>query len=343
MSNTLLLPVRLGAALAIVLCTAAPQVLAQPALRAQPPTVTEGNGGSIRTFRTGVQKIAAGTRGDLIVTFVASGPVSALTVEEGKAVQIPVSGRMGDVKLPSGSMLLGALNRLDEKLGQFVFDTLVIENRVYKVQAMSDPVPGKLRADPYSLQTVQDGKDLTKSYVRERRGVTQGRTTSSLGRATGSMVGAIGGTWGSYRAGSAIGALGGLIGALQQQGAVNQSTGEQEEILERDIPSVLVADLSPLQSLSVEFMAEVDMTQPQTELSPAHLPGQAVVPNAANTPAMMYPVSPVGPAPVYPSGYGYNSPYPYPYPPAGVPYPPAGVPYPPAGVPYMPVPPLYPR
>ncbi|WP_041243802.1 hypothetical protein [Gloeobacter kilaueensis] len=330
---------------------AAPQLL-----KAAPrPTGTSSKAppsNAIPQLRTGLQKIPAGTAGNLIVMFMAGGPTAALPVEEGKQVSIPVSGKMGTVNLPNGSALLGKLSRIDDTSGNFTFDTMVINNRIYKIQAVSAPVQGKLIADPTSLQTIQDSKDLAKSGVRERRGAVQGAATSSIAGSAGNAIGAIGGNWGAYRAGAALGAVGGIFGAIQQLGAVNQSTGEQEEILDRKIPSVLQTNLSPLQSLNVQFLADVDLDVPDTELPAGMQPGTTILPNAAPTPTTMYPASPVGPSPVYQGGYGYPYPQAVPYPTTyPTPYPgtyPGGYPYPsttytgpyPSAVP-LPVP--YPR
>lgn len=263
---------------------------------------------SPKQFQIQATKIPAGSQGNFIVLFAAQGPTAALPIEESKQVSIPVAGRVGGVDLPQGTTLVGRLNRINETSGTFTFTTMLVNNQVFNVNAASTPIPGKLRVDPYSLQTPKDAKDMAAASVAERRGVQQGRATRQYGAAGGALAGMATGSW---MAGLAAGALGSIIGTSQQTDAVNQSTAKQEEVLNRDIPSIMVAELSPYQNLSVYFNEDVDLGTPIATLPAAVQPqGIPILPNAAPTPAAAYPASIVGPQPSYPGSYGY--PYPVP-------------------------------
>jgi hypothetical protein len=116
-------------------------------------------------------KIPAGSLGNFIVLLnnYAGGPMTGLDVQEGKQVSIPVSGKVGNVELPQGTALVGRFNRLNEGSGVLAFDTLIANGKMYKINAASAPVPGKLRQDVYDLQNRRDGRDYAKTGIKERR------------------------------------------------------------------------------------------------------------------------------------------------------------------------------
>jgi hypothetical protein len=70
---------------------------------------------------------------------------------------------------------------------------------------------------------------------------------------------------------------------------VENSTAKQEGILDRDIPSVLVAEISPLQNLSVQFNDAVDLNAPVATLPQA--------PPGPGTPQQAAPIAPQPQAP----------------------------------------------
>jgi hypothetical protein len=205
---------------------------------------------------TQATKIPAGSVGNFVVTFAnyAAGPQSGMDVQEGKQVSIPVSGRVGNVEVPAGATLVGRFNRLNESSGNLVFDTLVANGKVYKINAASAPVPGKLRQDVYDLQNRRDGRDFAKTGIKERREEQRGQATREYSNAAGSIIGNF-----SPLAGSLIGGAGAIAGTSKETEAVETSTAKQEGILDRDIPSVLVAEISPLQNISVQFNDAVDL------------------------------------------------------------------------------------
>jgi hypothetical protein len=139
---------------------------------------------------TQATKIPAGSVGNFVVTFAnyAAGPQSGLDIQEGKQVSIPVSGRVGNVEVPAGATLVGKFNRLNESSGNLVFDTLVANGKVYKINAASAPVAGKLRQDVYDLQNRRDGRDFAKTGVKERREEQRGQAAREYSGAAGNIA-----------------------------------------------------------------------------------------------------------------------------------------------------------
>jgi hypothetical protein len=264
---------------ALFLSVALP-IQAKPKKAAQNP----GNDQQFQIQASQATKIPAGSVGNFVVTFAnyAAGPQSGLDIQEGKQVSIPVSGRVGNVEVPAGATLVGRFNRLNESSGNLVFDTLVANGKVYKINAASAPVAGKLRQDVYDLQNRRDGRDFAKTGTKERREEQRGRAAREYGNAAGSIIGNF-----SPLAGSLIGGAGAIAGTSKETEAVETSTAKQEGILDRDIPSVLVAEISPLQNLSVQFNDAVDLNAPVATLpqSPPG-PGQQAAPQAAPAPAL---------------------------------------------------------
>jgi hypothetical protein len=280
-------------------------------------------------------KIPAGSVGNFVVTFAnyAAGPQSGLDIQEGKQVSIPVAGRVGNVEVPAGATLVGRFNRLNESSGTLAFDTLVANGKVYKINAASAPVPGKLRQDVYDLQNRRDGRDFAKTGIKERREEQRGRAAREYSNAGGNIVGNF-----SPLAGSLLGGIGSIVGTSKETEAVENSTTKQEEILDRDIPSVLVAEISPLQNISVQFTDAVDLNAPVATLPQAPQgapvqsapiapppqsnfanPGTTVPPTPTVAPqypgyAPGYPAAPYG---GYPPPYGGAAPYGYPGGPGG--------------------------
>jgi hypothetical protein len=264
---------------------------------------------------TQATKIPAGSVGNFVVTFAnyAAGPMTGLDVQEGKQVSIPVSGRVGNVEVPAGATLVGRFNRLNESSGTLAFDTLVANGKVYKINAASAPLPGKLRQDLYDLQNRRDGRDFAKTGIKERREEQRGRAAREYSGAAGNIVGNF-----SPLAGSLLGGIGSIVGTSKETEAVETSTSKQEEILDRDIPSVLVAEISPLQNLTVQFNDAVDLNAPVATLpqAPQGAPPQGL-PVAAPQTNFANPGTTVPPTAAPPYGY----------PAYGVPYAPGGYPY----------------
>ena len=321
-----------------ILLAASASVQAAPKpLKSAPLPVTPA-APTVRQFNTGVSKIISGTWGNFIVLFQSQGPTAALPIEENQQVWVPVSGQVGGVNVPPGSTLVGRLSRVDENAGMFTFETLIANNKIYPIRAVSTPVPGKLRADPYSLQTPRESKEIAAAQIGERRGIQQGRATRRYGWAGNNIANMAGGGV----VGSAIGTLGSLLGGAQEDTAIDKSLAKQEEIMQRDVPTIMVANLAPLQNLSVQFISDVDLNAPVGDLPAGMQPGTFSLPNAPSTPSMAYPISPVGPGPSYPGRYYNNYPGGYPGPtpvyPSGYPSMPAypGVPAYPGGYPSAP-------
>ncbi|MGA7955107.1 MAG: hypothetical protein WCA07_16470 [Gloeobacterales cyanobacterium] len=300
---------------------------AKPQKPAQSPEATK----QFQIQATQATKIPAGSVGNFVVMFAnyASGPMTGLDVQEGKQVSIPVAGRVGNVEVPAGATLVGRFNRLNGSSGTFAFDTLVANGKVYKINAASAPVPGKLRQDLYDLQNRRDGRDFAKTGIKERREEQRGRAAREYSNAAGSMVGNF-----SPLAGSLIGGVGSMVGTSKETEAVETSTAKQEEILDRDIPSVLVAEISPLQNITVQFNDAVDLNTPVATLpqTPQGVPPQGVPPQGAPVAApqtnFANPGTTVPPTPTVASPYGYpgyggyapapyGSPYGYPAGPGG--------------------------
>ncbi len=301
---------------------------AKPRKAPQSPEATK----QFQIQATQATKIPAGSVGNFVVTFAnyAAGPQSGLDIQEGKQVSIPVSGRVGSVEVPPGATLVGRFNRLNESSDNLVFDTLVANGKVYKINAASAPVPGKLRQDLYDLQNRRDGRDFAKTGIKERREEQRGRAAREYSGAAGNIVGNF-----SPLAGSLLGGIGSIVGTSKETEAVENSTAKQEEILDRDIPSVLVAEISPLQNLTVQFNDAVDLNAPVATLpqAPQGAPvqGAPIAPppqtNFAN-PGTTVPPTPTV-APQYPYG-GYAPGYP-PAPYGGYPAAPYGYPGGPGG------------
>ena len=228
--------------------------------------------------------------------------MTGLDVQEGKQVSIPVSGKVGNVELPQGTALVGRFNRVNEGSGVLVFDTLIANGKMYKINAASAPVPGKLRQDVYDVQNRRDGRDYAKTGIKERREAQQGRATREYGNAAGNIVSNF-----SPLAGSLIGGAGAIAGTSKETEAVETSTAKQEAVIDRDIPSVLVAEISPMQNLPVQFNEAVDLNTPVASLPQSAQPqpqsqqsGPATSPPVAPAPGTTAPA-----APVYPYPYGY--------------------------------------
>jgi hypothetical protein len=250
-----------------------------------------GNDKQFQIQASQATKIPAGSVGNFVVTFAnyAAGPQSGLDIQEGKQVSIPVSGRVGNVEVPAGATLVGRFNRLNESSGTLAFDTLVANGKVYKINAASAPVAGKLRQDVYDLQNRRDGRDFAKTGIKERREEQRGQAAREYSNAGGDIIGIF-----SPLAGSLIGGVGSIVGTSKETEAVENSTAKQEGILDRDIPSVLVAEISPLQNISVQFNEAVDLNAPIATL-PQALPGQGIPQQAAPAPAIAPPPSNVAP------------------------------------------------
>jgi hypothetical protein len=263
-------------------------------------------------------QIPAGSLGNFVVLLnsYAAGPMTGIDIQESKQVSIPVAGRVGAVEFPQGSLLVGRFNRVNESSGSLAFDTLVANGKLYKINAASAPIPGKLRQDLEDLQNRRDTRDYLKTDIKERREMARGSAARSYSNAADSIVSNF-----SPLAGSLIGGIGSLIGTSKEMEAIENSTTKQEEILDRDIPSVLVAEISPMQNLTVQFNEAVDLNMPVTSV-PQATQGQQTsmsAPSIQNVaPSTVVPVVPLGFA-QYPPGYsGYTAPY-LPYAPYGYP------------------------
>ncbi len=288
----------------IIVVLLAPALLLSVALPSQSKpkkaVQNQANQANDRQFQiqaTQATKIPAGSVGNFVVTFAnyAAGPQSGLDVQEGKQVSIPVSGRVGNVEVPAGATLVGKFNRLNESSGTLAFDTLVANGKVYKINAASAPVAGKLRQDVYDLQNRRDGRDFAKTGVKERREQQRGQAAREYSNAGGNIVGIF-----SPLAGSLIGGIGSIAGTSKETEAVENSTAKQEEVLDRDIPSVLVAEISPLQNISVQFNDAVDLNAPVATLPQAPpgpgtpqqgFPQQQATPQAAPAPGTAPPAA----------------------------------------------------
>jgi hypothetical protein len=266
---------------ALLLSVALPSQ-ARPKKAVQKPAAQE----QFQIQATQATKIPAGSVGNFVVTFAnyAAGPQSGMDVQEGKQVSIPVSGRVGNVEVPAGATLVGKFNRLNESSGTLAFDTLVANGKVYKINAASAPVAGKLRQDVYDLQNRRDGRDFAKTGIKERREEQRGQAAREYSNAGGNIIGIF-----SPLAGSLIGGVGSIVGTSKETEAVETSTAKQEGILDRDIPSVLVAEISPLQNISVQFNEAVDLNAPVATL-PQGPPGPG-------TPQQAFPQPQAAPAP----------------------------------------------
>jgi hypothetical protein len=213
--------------------------------------------------------------------------------------------------------LVGRFNRVNESSGSLAFDTLIANGKLYKINAASAPIPGKLRQDLEDLQNRRDTRDYLKTDIKERREMARGSAARSYSNAADSIISNF-----SPLAGSLIGGIGSLVGTSKEMEAIENSTTKQEEILDRDIPSVLVAEISPMQNLTVQFNEAVDLNMPVTSV-PQAPQGQQSAPMAAApvqgvAPSIVVPVAPLG-FTQYPPGYsGYTAPY-APYSPYGYP------------------------
>ncbi len=205
------------------------------------PTVNTGAITVTPTF------IPAGTHSQLIV--VTTNPVLAA---QDKLVSIPVAGQIGTITLPQGSILAGRFHQVAETTGTFTFETLVLNKRVYHISASSDNIPASQR----------QGTEFLMAGIGERRAYQQGINMGEYSRAGGSLLGIV--SPGLSLTGAAIGAVGSIIGTSQRSDAVDQGTNRQENVLKN--PNALIAELANLQTLSVYFLQNVDLTQPLATL-----------------------------------------------------------------------------
>ncbi|WP_218080664.1 hypothetical protein [Anthocerotibacter panamensis] len=196
--------------------------------------------------------IPAGARGSLVV-LTPQGP--PLTAQENQTVSIPVAGKVDAIEFPQGTILTGQFRRGVEGQGTFTFETLLLNNKVYRINANSDPLPT-------SFQSAS--REFLGAPITERREYQRGNATSEYSGAGGSLLGLLPGFG---PAAVAVGAVGSIVGTTQRTQAVDKGTGRQEAALDGVLSSVLVTQVASLQTLSVYFLEEVNLENPLATLN----------------------------------------------------------------------------
>jgi hypothetical protein len=77
---------------------------------------------------------------------------------------------------------------VNESSGYLAFDTLIANGKLYKINAASAPIPGKLRQDLEDLQNRRDTRDYLKTDIKERREMARGSAARSYSNAADSIV-----------------------------------------------------------------------------------------------------------------------------------------------------------
>jgi hypothetical protein len=207
---------------------------------------------SIQTNTT----IPAGSQATVIVLL---NPGNALMLQENQQCWIPVGGQVGGVTLPKGAMLGGKLIRAGEAKGTIQFDSLVIGTRVYALQATSAPIDGQMVIDKAAAQQAQAAANAAQQQQQN-----QLQTTNSMIQTTKNIANNFGG----YGISSVLGNIGSLFGSAQppQGGDAAKIAAASQK---------LSVSLGALQSLTVQFQNEVNLSRPTAEL-PSGMPASPV-------------------------------------------------------------------
>jgi hypothetical protein len=204
-----------------------------------------------------ITTIPAGTLANLVVLL---SPGSTMPLAEDRQVTIPVGGQVGGFSLPKGSFLMGKLTRTDGSRAILRFESLLIGNRLYTLQATSDSIAAQLVYDPAAAQQAQAAAIAAQQ---------QGQTTNALVQTGAGLLGGFGGLFG------------GLFGSAQQA-QTNNDVARAAASAQK-----FSASLGALQSLAVQFQTEVHLDQPTAELSPSGQPYSPTTPVPGNTPTIL--------------------------------------------------------
>ncbi|AGY56599.1 hypothetical protein GKIL_0352 [Gloeobacter kilaueensis JS1] len=205
-----------------------------------------------------ITMIPAGTQANLIVLL---SPGSTLPLMEDRPVTIAVGGQIGEVALPQGTFLVGKLTRAEDSKAILHFESLLVGNRIYTVQATSAPLDAQMVYDRAAAQQAQARANAVQS---------QGQTTNALIQTGTTMAHAVGG----FGLGSLFGAVGSLAGSAQQAQANNEAARIAASAQK------LSASVTALQTLSVQFQSEVDLKRPFAELPSSIPPTAGYMPGA---------------------------------------------------------------
>ncbi|MBC7883513.1 MAG: hypothetical protein H7Y37_19665 [Anaerolineae bacterium] len=222
-----------------------------------------------------VGKLPAGTEASFVV--VNSGSNSTALVQENQPVVLPIAGKLGNKDIPKDSVLVGTLKRLTEKSGVFEFTKLVLGTRVYAVKMKSESVNGRLMQDPKAMQAM----------MSDMQGVTSGLPTAEeiqkkqdagMARAAASMApdllsGFIPG--GELLSGAARAAQSASEADERKRSEAEGAamTARIEAMMKKlqtntaQTPSILFAEIAPLQPLKMKFLESVDLNTPVATLS----------------------------------------------------------------------------
>lgn len=217
-------------------------------------------------------KFPAGTEASFLIVVNSSSNSSAL-VQENQPVVLPIAGKLSNKDIPKDSVLVGTLKRLTKESGVFEFTKLVLGTRVYAVKIKSESVNGRLMEDPKAMQAMMsDMQGITSGLPTAEE--IQKKQDAGMARAAASMVpdllsGFIPG--GELLSGAASAAQADESKRSEAEGAA--MTAKMEAMMKKlqtktaPTPSVLFAEIAPLQPLKMKFMEAVDLNTPVATLS----------------------------------------------------------------------------
>jgi hypothetical protein len=186
--------------------------------------------------------ILAGTQGTVTVMITATqGPTAGFSVSENKQVALPVVGQIGDVELPQGTMLVGSLQRINDKSGVLNFTQILLNNKPYPVNLISDPMPAQARQDQEKMQ------EKTMAMQEKAKSQAMGQAFNPL-----SMMSMI----------PVVGMFAPVAGMLAGGGGdPGEEMQKEMQAMYKNMPTIMVAEIAPLQQITLHAK-EATVPQP---------------------------------------------------------------------------------
>ena len=193
--------------------------------------------------------ILAGTQGTVTVMITATqGPTAGFSVSENKQVALPVVGQIGDVELPQGTMLVGSLQRINDKSGVLNFTQILLNNKPYPVNLISDPMPAQARQDQEKMQEwSMKMQEKTMAMQEKAKSQAMGQAFNPL-----SMMSMI----------PVVGMFAPVAGMLAGGGGdPGEEMQKEMQAMYKNMPTIMVAEIAPLQQITLHAK-EATVPQP---------------------------------------------------------------------------------
>ncbi|MGA7955100.1 MAG: hypothetical protein WCA07_16435 [Gloeobacterales cyanobacterium] len=217
--------------------------------------------------------IPAGAQGTVTVVMAAAqGPTTGFPVPENKQVALPVVGQIGNVELPQGTMLVGALQRINDSSGVLNFTQMLLNNKPYPVNLTSDPMPVQVRQDQEKMQEwsmKMQEKTIAMQEKAQSQAKGQGFNPLSMIPVVGMFVGSGGG-----------------------DNAGEEMQKEMQDMY-KNMPTITVAEIAPLQQITLHAK-EAKVPQP------IPIKAAPVVPQSSS-PSVITPTAPISQPKTLPS------------------------------------------